>query len=87
MNDIELVASLKIDFDYDAQLVAAYKRLENTDAEGLQEVAHAIVGRNMLVTKLNALSDAGYDMDSRPSRSVLREICSCDEILAVHGLV
>lgn len=87
MNDIELVASVKVDFDYDAQLAAAYKRLEGGSGEGLQEVAHAIVGRNLLVTKMGALSRLGYRMESSPMRSLLREIDSCDEILAVHGEV
>jgi hypothetical protein len=91
MNSIELVASLKIDFDYDANFTAAQERvnrvphIENDDIRDM--LAHTITSRNLLVTKLKALSDKGYNMDSSPSRSVLREIDTLDMQLAFHGLV
>lgn len=87
MNDIELVASVKVEFNWDAQEVAAFKRLEGTSAEGNQVVVNAIVSRNLLVTKMAAMSRQGYRMDHRAMKSLLLEISEMDVVLAAHGEV
>lgn len=91
MNDIELVASVKIDFDYDADFARSQERVNlvtHIDRDDVRDMlAHTITNRNMLVTKLYGLSKLGYNLDSRPARSVLREIDGLDMTLAFHGLV
>ena len=91
MNDIELVASVKIDFDYDADFARSQERVNlvtHIDNDNIRDMlAHTITSRNMLVTKLAGLSKLGYGMDSRPSKSLLREIDGLDMQLAFHGLV
>lgn len=90
MNSIELVASLKVDFDYAADFARNQERVNRVSyiEENMVDVlANYITSRNLLVTKLAALCKAGYDMYSVPGKSLLAEIDDIDMTLAFHGLV